>query len=74
MSEHVVEYTKPHPSKNYTKPDLYDRWKKAGKEAAEHKVLCGEQQKQLKQLNRRIAFLQKEVEKTETLEVKVTSL
>ena len=45
VSEHVVEYTKPHPLKNYTKPNLYDRWKKAGKEAAKHKVLCGELQK-----------------------------
>ena len=56
VSEHIVS-TKPHPSINYTKPDLCDRWKKAGKEAAEHNVLCGELQKQLKNLNRRIAFI-----------------
>ena len=65
---------KPHPSKNYTKPDLYERWKKAGRELSESKSLCGELQKQLKSLNRRIAFLQKEVERTETLENKVTTL
>ena len=65
---------KPHPSKNYTKTDLYDRWKKAGRELSESKSLCGELQKQLKSLNRRIAFLQKEVERTETLENKVSSL
>ena len=39
---------KPHPSKNYTKPDLYERWKKAGRELSESKSLCGELQKQLK--------------------------
>ena len=33
-----------------------------------------ELQKDLKTLNRRIAFLQKEVQKTETLELKVSSL
>ena len=65
---------KPHPSKNYTKPNLYERWKKACREAAENKGLCSELQKQLKSLNRRIAFLQKEVERTETLENKVTTL
>ena len=70
----AIVSTKPHPSKNYTKPDLYDRWKRAGKDASENKVLVGELQKELKSLNRRIAFLQKEVEKTETLELKVSSL
>ena len=73
VSVEVVS-NKPHPSKNYTKPDLYERWKKAGRELAESKGLCGELQKQLKTLNRRIAFLQKEVERTETLENKVSSL
>ena len=70
----AIVSTKPHPSKNYTKPDLYDRWKRAGKDASENKVLVGEQQKELKSLHRRIAFLQKEVERTETLELKVSSL
>ena len=73
VSVEVVS-NKPHPSKNYTKPDLYERWKKAGTELAESKGLCAELNKQLKTLNRRIAFLQKEVERTETLENKVSSL
>ena len=66
--------SKPHPSKNYTKPVLYEKWKKATKELSEKKNLCTDIQKQLGTLNRRIAFLQKEVERTETLENKVTTL
>ena len=68
------EDTKKHPCKNYTKPVLYDKWKKAVKECSEQRNLCMELQKDLKTLNRRIAFLQKEVQKTETLELKVSSL
>ena len=66
--------SKKHPSKNYSKLDLYDKWVHARNQATDRKKEVESIQKELKRTKKKITSLEKELGKGENLELKVYEL
>ena len=65
---------KKHPSKNYSKIDLYDKWVHARNQATDRKKEVDNLQKEVKLQKKTIVALEKEVGKGENFELKVYQL